>query len=135
MRPTATQRRSFVPEIMAATPHEAGSPDGGKTPLHLRRIAPSYLQEAADAGSLYAVVDGCAAPAISDLARTLGPSRAACLYLGDAAANYGDKAPYLLRVDGALAATLGDDSSDPAWGCFVVSSSGFEAVRRHRRGR
>jgi RHS repeat-associated protein len=119
---------------MAATPHEAGPPDGGQTPLHLRRIAPSYLTEAADAGSLYAVVDGCAVPAISDLARTLGPERAACLYLGDAAANYGDKAPYLLRVDSALAATLGDGASGPAWGCFVVSSSGFEAVRRHLRG-
>lgn len=120
--------------MMIAAPHEAGPPDGGQTPLHLRRIAPSYLQEAADAGSLYAVVDGCAAPALSNLARTLGPGRAACLYLGDAAANYGDKAPYLLRVDSALAATLGDGASDPAWGCFVVSSIGFEAVRRHLRG-
>ncbi|KRA59182.1 hypothetical protein ASD79_10795 [Caulobacter sp. Root655] len=119
---------------MAAGPHEAGSPNGVQTPLHLRRIAPSYLREAADAGNLYAVVDGCAAPTISDLARSLGPGRAACLYLGDAATNYGDKAPYLLQVDSALAASLGDGASDAAWGCFVVSSSGFEAVRRHLRG-
>jgi len=119
---------------MAAAPHEAGPADGVQTPLHLRRIAPSYLREAADAGSLYAVVDGCAAPAVSDLARSLGPDRAACLYLGEAATNYGDKAPYLLRVDAALAATLGDRASDPAWGCFVVSANGFEAVRRHLRG-
>jgi hypothetical protein len=93
-----------------------------------------YLDEAADAGQLYAVVDGCAVAGLADLARSLGEGRAACLYLGDAARNYGDKAPYLLHVDRALVKRFIDRVDGDAWGCFVVSGAGFEAVRLHLRG-
>lgn len=102
--------------------------------MHLHRIEAAGISAAADAGELYAIVDGCIGPEVSDLADALGPERAACLYLGVAAENYRDKAPYLLRVDRALALALPERFGDAAWGCFARSTAGFEAVRRHVRG-
>ncbi len=101
--------------------------------LHLQQIDPAYLRDTSIGGQLYAIVDGCAVPGLPDLARTLGPARAVCLYLGTAAENYADKAPYLLLVDPALLAEVRERFGDGAWGCLFTSSEGWEDVRRHLR--
>lgn len=102
--------------------------------LHLQRIDPAYLRDTAAEGLLFAVVDGCAVSGLAELARALGPDRAACLYLGGAAENYADKAPYLLRIDSALLDALPERFGSGAWGCLFTSSEGWDTIRRHLRG-
>ncbi len=100
--------------------------------LHLERIEPGYFEDAAAAGSLYAVVDGCAAPGIAQLARD--HRRAECLYLGSAAANYGDKAPWLFALRPGERERLIERFGDENWGCFLISSEDPQRIRRHLRG-
>lgn len=101
--------------------------------VHLQRIDPAYLDQTAAEGMLFAVADGCVVPDLDVLARELGPERVACLYLGQAAENYADKAPYLLRVDADLLAMLRARFADEAWGCLFTSSESWDRIRRHLR--
>ena len=70
--------------------------------MHVRRVETSYLARAAEAGQLYALIDACVGGEALALVAAAPAGHAACLYQGMAARHYGDKAPYLLRVDRAL---------------------------------
>ncbi len=99
--------------------------------VHLKRIDPAFLNEAATTGDLYALVDGCAVPGITQLAREYG--QAVCLYLGTAEANYSDKAPWLFAVRRGDLETLINRFGPGEWGCFLISPQGCERLRRHLR--
>ncbi len=101
--------------------------------LHVQQVDPAYLRETSAEGQLFAIVDGCAAPDLPNLARALGPERAVCLYLGTAAENYADKAPYLIRVDPTLLSEWRERFGADAWGCLFTSSESWDTVRRHLR--
>ncbi|RYF11059.1 MAG: DUF4123 domain-containing protein, partial [Oxalobacteraceae bacterium] len=101
--------------------------------LHVQQVDPAYLRETSAEGQLFAIVDGCAAPDLPSLARALGPERAVCLYLGTAAENYADKAPYLIRVDPTLLSEWRERFGADAWGCLFTSSERWDTVRRHLR--
>ncbi len=96
-------------------------------------VAARGLAGWAAAGQLYALVDGCVSPDISAMAEQAGLGRAACLYLGRAAINYREQAPYLFRVDPAQAEALATRFDGKPWGVFLVSGAGFDATRRHLR--
>ncbi|UYY57228.1 RHS repeat-associated core domain-containing protein [Sphingomonas sp. S2-65] len=87
----------------------------------------------AAAGQLYALVDGCVSPDIPAMAEVSAPERAACLYLGRAAINYREKAPYLFRINAAQAQALAMRFDGQPWGVFLISGAGFDGTRRHLR--
>jgi RHS repeat-associated protein len=133
--PRSITRIAVAPPSSAVEATGAGVavPHGGTGAALIHRVASERLAEAADAGDLYAIVDACAGPLALDLVAAAPAGTAACLYLGAAARLYGDKAPYLIRADRALIARLRDGFRDAPWGCFVVSSAGWDRVRRHLR--
>jgi RHS repeat-associated protein len=105
--------------------------EGVDPAVHLNRIDPGYLEDAADAGHLYAIVDGCAVPGLVQMARDHG--EAYCLYLGDAATNYGDKAPWLFAIRPGERDALVERFGNGVWGCFIISGHARDRVRRHLR--
>ncbi|MFS2110166.1 DUF4123 domain-containing protein [Sphingomonas sp. Sphisp140] len=102
-------------------------------PILFAPVAARDVAGWAAAGQLYALVDGCISPDIPAMAEQAGPGRAACLYLGRAAINYREQAPYLFRVDPAQAEALATRFDGQPWGVFLISSAGFDATRRHLR--
>ncbi|MBB4099039.1 DUF4123 domain-containing protein [Sphingomonas kyeonggiensis] len=102
-------------------------------PILFAPVAARDVAGWAAAGQLYALVDGCISPDIPAMAQQAGQGRAACLYLGRAAINYREQAPYLFRVDPAQAEALATRFDGAPWGVFLLSSAGFDATRRHLR--
>ncbi len=102
-------------------------------PILFAPVAARDVAGWAAAGQLYALVDGCVSPDIPAMAEQAGQGRAACLYLGRAAVNYRDQAPWLFRVDAAQAEALATRFDGQPWGVFLVSGAGFEVTRRHLR--
>lgn len=102
-------------------------------PILFAPVAARDVAGWAAAGQLYALVDGCVSPDIPAMAEQAGQGRAACLYLGRAAINYREQAPYLFRVDPAQAEALATRFDGQPWGVFLISSAGFDATRRHLR--
>lgn len=105
-------------------------------------VVPSPLVDAAineldpfcSAGRLYAVIDAARAPrAVQLLEESVDPYNS--LYDGEAGRAYDDVAPYLvqLRSDSWLLERLVREGLGNAWGIYIVSDAGFEAVRRHLR--
>lgn len=102
-------------------------------PAASRSIDMDRLQRWAAGGVLYAVLDACDAPAVPSVVKSLGPDRGTCLYQGHAAENFGNKAPYFVRVDSALLAWIAQLPEGQPWGCFAASTAGFAALRHHLR--
>lgn len=86
-------------------------------------------------GRLYAILDACDAPDVPARVRALGAERGACLYSGSAAQNFGDRAPYLARVDDGLLQWLRSTLGAAPWGLFAVApaNAAFSTVRRQLR--
>jgi hypothetical protein len=84
--------------------------------------------------SVYAVLDGAMIP---DLRGRLSAAReeSACLYRGELGDDLLATAPYLvkLRADGDIAKWLWNEGWGRSWGIYVVTTTGFEALRRHFR--
>lgn len=85
--------------------------------------------------SVYAVLDGAMIP---ELPARLAVAReeSACLYRGQLGADLLATAPYLvkLRADGDIAKWLWNEGWGKSWGIYLVTTTGFEALRRHFRG-
>jgi hypothetical protein len=87
-----------------------------------------------NAGRLYAVIDAARAPrAVQLLEESVDPYNS--LYDGEAGRAHDDVAPYLvqLRSDSWLLERLVREGFGDAWGIYLVSDAGFDAVRRHLR--
>jgi hypothetical protein len=101
--------------------------------LQQQPITSPELEALASAGTLYAVLDACDAPAVPEKARELGEAAARCLFQGEAEENFWAISPYLFHLDletlGWLQSTL---SADP-WGIFVIAECGQEALWKHFR--
>ena len=84
--------------------------------------------------STYAVLDGASVPDL--LARlSAGPEEHACLYRGVLHADIAARAPYLvkLRRDGEFTRAILTEGWGAHWGVFAITTTGFEALRRHFR--
>ncbi|OJH37302.1 RHS repeat-associated core domain-containing protein [Cystobacter ferrugineus] len=91
------------------------------------------LRQAASAGCLYAVLDACGSPSVPARILGLGEGQGSVLYRGQAAETFGDKAPYLARVDLALLAWIEQELWNAPWGIFLTCQAGFLAVETHLR--
>jgi hypothetical protein len=98
-----------------------------------RQIGPSELRELADQGCLYAVLDACDTPAVSQKAGELGMERAVSLYRGSADEMYWAIAPYLFAVDAELLDWITATLWGGPWGIFAVADTGLEELRKHFR--
>ena len=87
-----------------------------------------------DEMSTYAVLDGASIP---DLLSRLADAveEHACLYRGALHPDLAARAPYLvkLRPESTFTCSLLSDGWGRHWGVFVVTATGFEALRRHFR--
>ncbi|WP_185206331.1 DUF4123 domain-containing protein [Sphingomonas sp. NBWT7] len=128
-----TARRSFAAD-RGAPETRAAAGDPRRSPLIIGPVEPAWLREAAARGHLYAVVDPCVDDDAHRWLATLGEDCVSSLYLGEAQANYGDKAPHIVRVDPALLDALPPRFGNAAWGCLIVSQAPPGRVRRHLRG-
>jgi hypothetical protein len=104
------------------------------TPTPASSAALEALRPHSDAGDLYAVIDA----ARSDRAIVLleeSVDAHASLYDGEPGRALDDVAPYLVqfRGDSGLLERLVHEGWGDAWGIFLRSGAGFEAVRRHLR--
>ena len=85
--------------------------------------------------SVYAVLDGARIP---ELPARLAAAReeSACLYRGQLEEDLLTTAPYLvkLRAEGDVAKWLWSEGWGKSWGIYLVTTTGFEALRRHFRG-
>ncbi len=101
------------------------------------RIEPTsidQLRTASRAGTLYAVLDACDAPAVPILAEGLGAERCVSLYRGDAEETYWDIAPYLAHVNtDELFEWIVAFSASKSWGILLVTDRPMDSVRQHLR--
>ena len=85
------------------------------------------------AGTLYAILDACDAPAVAPKVSALGIERAVSLYRGDAEELHADIAPYLVRVDDELLDWILTNLWGEPWGVLLVTTADLAAVRTHFR--
>lgn len=95
-------------------------------------MALAPLRQAAERGTLFAILDACDEPRVPERVRALG-DRGASLYSGAAADDLYAIAPYLVQVDAALLEWIGASLWTAPWGIFVIADCGFEALRTHFR--
>lgn len=79
----------------------------------------------------FAVIDACGSPWVPALAAKLGPDRAVCLYDGDAADDFWDTAPYLMKVDAHLLGEVRDKLWPEPWGWFLQADVDLAATKHH----
>ena len=83
---------------------------------------------------LYVVADGGRDRNIRTLLQALA-EESACLYQGEALAEYGDEAPWLATAGphSELWTWLIEEGLGQRWGVFIVSAQPFQALRSHLR--
>jgi hypothetical protein len=109
-------------------------PPAPVAPTDAARAALAELARRCDAGTLYALVDAARSDrALQLVEESVDPY--ASLYDGEQGRAYDDVAPYLvhLQSDSWLLERLVTEGWGDAWGIYVDSRAGFDAVRRHFR--
>ena len=101
--------------------------------LEFRASTLAELYRFASAGYLYAILDSCDAPSVSDKARELGDTAAVSLFKGSAEEEYWAVAPYLFRVSPQILEWIVATVWNDPWGIFAISKADFEALRSHFR--
>lgn len=85
--------------------------------------------------SVYVILDAASIPGLPQRLAA-APEESACLYRGELGTDLLETAPYLvkLRAEGPIARWFADEGWGKNCGILVVTTLGFEAVRRHFRG-
>lgn len=87
----------------------------------------------ARAGTLFAILDACDAPAVPPKVESLGDARGVSLYKGTAEERYADLAPYLVAVDDDVLDWILTTLWSEPWGVFAQSAASLEDLRTHFR--
>ena len=122
-------RTTFRFIVEARTPPSPPRPPTAASTAVLATLAPLRAE-----GTLYAIVDAArSARALEVVEESVDPH--ASLYDGERGRAFDDVAPYLVQLDRSsdLLERLVHEGWGEAWGIFLKSSAGFEAVRRHLR--
>jgi hypothetical protein len=102
-------------------------------PTQTRETTLDELENLAERGCVYVILDACDAPVVPEKARNLGEGLAVSLYNGTAQEDYWALAPYLCRADKKLLEWVKASLWKEPWGIVVVSTADFAAVRAHFR--
>jgi hypothetical protein len=104
-----------------------------RPPLLEEKIPFERLGEIARTGTLWAILDACDAPEVPPKVHQLGSTKAVSLYKGQAGVAYSGIAPYLVSVDEALLAWIGQTLWTTPWGIFAQADGDLERLRTHFR--
>lgn len=111
-------------------PAAAGALPGGGDLLHLE-IQVGDLAKLVAQRQWYGVFDACDSPWVPGLAAMLGAERAVCLYDGEAADDFWDTAPYVMKADVALLDEVRSKLWQEPWGWFFQTDADLATVKRH----
>lgn len=118
---------------MSSDPRKTAQEAAQSEHLEVTPTDQASLEEAAQGGVLYAVLDACDAPQVPGRVLALGEGRGECLYRGSAAENAGNAAPYLARVDSSLLEWIAATPGGQPWGIFIIARAEFSVVSSHLR--
>ena len=100
--------------------------------LRTERVSLGQLRKLTGDRLLYAILDGCDAPAVLEKVQELGPERACSLYRGIKQSDPAI-APYLVKVDAHLLEWIAATMWQQPWGVFLASRVSLDDVHDHLR--